>query len=48
MARGLEWVDAARADAHVHVADPIVAVGFLQIGGGFDDALLAELAPDAS
>jgi hypothetical protein len=47
MGRGLEWVDAARADAQVHVAEPIVAVGFLQPGGSWGAFGASKLNPIA-
>jgi hypothetical protein len=47
MARGLEWVDAARADAQARVPEPIVAVGFLQPGGTWGAFGVSKLNPIA-
>lgn len=47
MARGLEWVDQAKADVQVQVDAPIVAVGFLQPGGSWGAFGLSKLNPVA-
>ena len=47
MGKGLEWVDAARADAQAQVAEPIVAVGFLQPGGTWGAFGVSKLNPMA-
>jgi hypothetical protein len=47
MAKGLEWVDDARAAAQAQVEQPIVAVGFLQPGGSWGAFGLSKLNPFA-
>jgi hypothetical protein len=47
VARGLEWVDQAKADAQAQVDAPIVAVGFLQPGGSWGAFGLSKLNPIA-
>jgi hypothetical protein len=47
VARGLEWVDQARADAQAQIEAPIVAVGFLQPGGSWGAFGISKLNPVA-
>src|SRR5262249_33273479 len=47
VARGLEWVDQAKADVQAQVDEPIVAVGFLQPGGSWGAFGLSKLNPVA-
>jgi hypothetical protein len=47
VARGLDWVDQAKADAQAQVDAPIVAVGFLQPGGSWGALGLSKLNPVA-
>jgi hypothetical protein len=47
MAKGLEWVDDARAVVQAQVTDPIIAVGFLQPGGSWGAFGLSKLNPVA-
>jgi hypothetical protein len=47
MAKGLEWVDDARAVAQAQVEQPIVAVGFLQPGGSWGAFGMSKINPMA-
>ena len=47
VAKGLEWVDDARAAAQAQLTEPIVAVGFLQPGGSWGAFGISKLNPVA-
>ena len=47
MAKGLEWVDDARAAAQAQMERPIVCVGFLQPGGSWGAFGVSKLNPVA-
>jgi hypothetical protein len=47
VAKGLEWVDDARAVVQAQLSEPIVAVGFLQPGGSWGAFGLSKLNPVA-